>query len=52
MPDRSSATGPPRTRLRLQRVHRVRLAMGTIQRVFRDMGLPRLRRTASGSPAK
>jgi len=34
--------GAARTRLWLQRVHGVRLAMGTIQRVFRDVGLPRL----------
>ena len=37
--------GAARTRLWLQRVHRIRLAMGTIQRVFRDIGIPRLRRT-------
>ena len=33
-----------------QRVHGIRLAMGTIQRVFRDMGLPRLRRTLKREP--
>jgi len=37
------AYGASRTRLWLQRVHQVRLAMGTIQRVFRDLGVPRLR---------
>src|SRR5438128_11201265 len=37
--------GASRTRLWLQRVHGARLAMGTIQRVFRDVGLPRLRPT-------
>ena len=42
--------GAARTRLWLQRVHGIRLAMGTIQRVFRDMGLPRLRRTRKREP--
>ncbi len=42
--------GAARTRLCLQRVHGIRLAMGTIQRVFRDMGLPRLRRTRKREP--
>ena len=42
--------GAARTRLWLQRVHGVRLAMGTIQRVFRDIGLPRLRRTRKREP--
>lgn len=42
--------GAARTRLWLQRVHDVRLAMGTIQRVFRDMGLPRLRRMRKREP--
>src|SRR5438552_12383414 len=37
--------GASRTRLWLQRAHGVRLAVGTIQRIFRDLGLPRLRRT-------
>jgi len=40
----------PRTRLWLQRVHGIRLAVGTIQRVFRDLGLPRLRRTRKREP--
>jgi transposase InsO family protein len=44
------AYGAARTRLWLQRVHGVRLAMGTIQRVFRDLGLPRLRRTRKREP--
>ena len=39
-----------RARLWLQRLHGVRLAMGTIQRVFRDLGLPRLRRTHKREP--
>src|SRR5215831_6382364 len=39
-----------RTRLWLQRVHGVRLAMGTIQRVFRDIGLLRLRLTRKREP--
>ena len=42
--------GASRTRLWLQRVHGARLAMGTIQRVFRDVGLPRLRRTRKREP--
>jgi len=42
--------GAARTRLWLQRVHGIRLAMGTIQRVFRDLGLPRLRRTRKREP--
>ena len=42
--------GAARTRLWLQRVHGVRLAMGTIQRVFRDLELPRLRRTRKREP--
>jgi len=37
--------GAQRTQLWLRRVHDVRVAVGTIQRVFRDIGLPRLRRT-------
>ncbi len=42
--------GAARARLWLQRVHGIRLAMGTIQRVFRDVGLPRLRRTRKREP--
>jgi transposase len=42
--------GASRTRLWLQRAHGVRLAMGTIQRIFRDIGLPRLRRTRKRVP--
>jgi transposase InsO family protein len=44
------AYGASRTRLWLQRVHQVQLAMGTIQRVFRDLGVPRLRRTRKRLP--
>ncbi len=44
------AYGASRTRLWLQRVHQVRLAMGTIRRVFRDLGVPRLRRTRKRLP--
>ena len=33
-------------------VHGVRLAIGTIQRVFRDLGLPRLRRTRKREPGQ
>ena len=42
--------GAARTRLWLQRVHGIRLAMGTMQRVFRDIGMPRLRRTRKREP--
>src|SRR5215475_2825106 len=42
--------GAQRTQLWLRRVHSVRIAMGTIQRVFRDMGCPRLRRTRKRAP--
>lgn len=42
--------GAPRTQLWLRRVHDVRVAVGTIQRVFRDIGLPRLRRTRKRVP--
>jgi hypothetical protein len=44
------AYGASRTRLWLQRVHHVRVAMGSIQRVFRDLGVPRLRRTRKCLP--
>src|SRR5262249_32218808 len=42
--------GAARTRLWLLRTHQVRLAMGTIQRAFRDLGLPYLRRTRKRAP--
>jgi len=42
--------GAARTRLWLLRVHQVRLAMRTIQRVFGDLGLPYLRRTRKRAP--
>jgi transposase InsO family protein len=42
--------GAARTRVWLFRVHHVRLAMGTIQRAFRDLGLPYLRRTRKRAP--
>jgi hypothetical protein len=42
--------GAARTRLWLIPVHRVRLAIGTIQCVFRDLGLPYLRRTRKRAP--
>jgi transposase InsO family protein len=44
------AYGASRTRLWLQRVHQVRLAMGTIQRLFGELGVPRLRRTRKRAP--
>ena len=43
-------SGAARTRRWLLRVHQVRLAMGTIQRVFRALGLPYLRRTRKRAP--
>src|SRR5438445_7438661 len=42
--------GASRTQLWLRRVHDVRVAMGTIQRIFRDLGIPRLRRTRKRVP--
>jgi len=42
--------GAQRTQLWLRRVHSVRAAAGTIQRGFRDIGLPRLRRTRKRAP--
>jgi transposase InsO family protein len=42
--------GAQRTQLWLRRVHDVRVAIGTVQRVFRDLGLPRLRRTRKRLP--
>jgi len=47
---RDLAYGAQRTQLWLRRVHDVRVAVGTIQRVFRDIGLPRLRRTRKRVP--
>ena len=47
---RDLAYGAQRTQLWLRRVHDVRVAMGTIQRIFRDLGLPRLRRTTKRVP--
>jgi hypothetical protein len=44
--------GATRIRLWLQRVHHARLAMGTIQRIFRDLGMPRLRRTRKRPPRR
>src|SRR5213080_2625815 len=42
--------GAARTQLWLRRVHDVRVAMGTIQRIFRDLGIPYLRRTRKRVP--
>src|SRR5262244_1801091 len=42
--------GAQRTQIWLRRVHDVRVAVGTIQRIFRDIGLPRLRRTRKRVP--
>ena len=47
---RDLAYGAQRTQLWLRRVHDVRVAVGTIQRIFRDLGLPRLRRTRKRVP--
>ena len=47
---RDLAYGAPRPQLWLRRVHEVRVAVGTIQRIFRDLGLPRLRRTPKRVP--
>jgi hypothetical protein len=47
---RDLAYGAQRTQLWLRRVHDVRVAAGTLQRVFRDLGLPRLRRTRKRVP--
>jgi len=42
--------GAARTQLWLRRVHDVRVAMGTIQRIFRDLGIPYLRRVRKRVP--
>ncbi len=42
--------GAARTQLWLRRVHEVRVAMGTIQRIFRDLGIPYLRRVRKRVP--
>jgi transposase len=47
---RDLAYGAQRTQLWLRRIHDVRVAVGTIQRIFRDLGLPRLRRTQKRVP--
>jgi transposase InsO family protein len=47
---RELAYGAQRTQLWLRRVHDVRVAVGTIQRIFRDLGVPRLRRTRKRVP--
>ena len=47
---RELAYGAQRTQLWLRKVHDVRIAMGTVQRIFRDLGLPRLRRTRKRVP--
>jgi transposase InsO family protein len=47
---RDLAYGAPRTQLWWRRVHEVRVAVGTIQRIFRDIGLARLRRTPKRVP--
>jgi transposase len=47
---RDLAYGTLRTQFWLRRVHDVRVAVGTIQRIFRDLGLPRLRRTRKRVP--
>src|SRR5436309_10442082 len=47
---RERGYGAARTQLWLRRVHDVRVAMGTIQRIFRDLGIPYLRRTRKRVP--
>jgi transposase InsO family protein len=47
---RDLAYGALRTQLWLRRIHNVRIAVGTIQRIFRDLGLPRLCRTPKRVP--
>lgn len=42
--------GSGKTKIWLERVHRVRLTTVAIQRVFGDLGMPRLRRTKRGAP--
>lgn len=42
--------GSGKTKIWLERVHGVRLTAVTIQRVFRDLGMPRLRRTRRRGP--
>src|SRR5438046_7855039 len=42
--------GAARTQLWLRRVHEVRVAMGTLQRIFRDLGIPYLRRVRKRVP--
>jgi transposase InsO family protein len=42
--------GAQRTQIWRRRVHDARVAVGTIQRIFRDIGLPRLRRTRKRVP--
>ena len=42
--------GSSRTKIWLKRVHRVHIAVWTIQRVFRDIGSPRLRRSRPRRP--
>lgn len=50
MPGASCRTGCTRTQVWLFRMHQVRVAQRTIQSVFRDIGLPRLRRTQKRAP--
>jgi transposase InsO family protein len=47
---REHGYGAARAQLWLRRVHDVRVAMGTIQRIFRDLGIPYLRRTRKRMP--
>jgi transposase InsO family protein len=42
--------GSGKAKIWLERVHRVRLTRVTIQRIFRDLGVPRLRRRAPRRP--
>src|SRR5437879_12137682 len=47
---RDLAYGAQRAQLWWRRIHEVRVAVGTIQRIFRDIGLARLRRTPKRGP--
>ena len=47
---RELAYGAARTQLWLRRRHDVRIAMATIQRLFRELGVPRLRKTRKRTP--
>jgi transposase len=47
---RDMGYGAARTRLWLARLHHIKLAMATIQRIFRELGMAHLRRTPKRAP--